>query len=82
MANEKLLLEKELARWKRRHAEIQTRLGDIAKKERRLLAFVQDPASSPLLPTSHLPNPAVASAAQAGSAATTAGRLRMKEISY
>jgi hypothetical protein len=41
MSNEKILLHKELARWKRRHAEIQKRLGEIAAKERRLLAVVQ-----------------------------------------
>ena len=41
MSNEKTLLHKELARWKRRHFEIQKRLGEIAAKERRLLAVVQ-----------------------------------------
>lgn len=41
MSNEKTLLHRELARWKRRHAEIQKRLGEIAAKERRLLAVVQ-----------------------------------------
>jgi hypothetical protein len=42
MSNEKTLLHKELARWKRRHVEIQRRLGEIAAKERRLLAVVQE----------------------------------------
>ncbi len=41
MSNEKTLLHRELARWKRRHAEIEKRLGEIAAKERRLLAVVQ-----------------------------------------
>ncbi len=41
MSNEKTLLHRELARWKRRHAEIQKRLAEIAAKERRLLAVVQ-----------------------------------------
>ncbi len=41
MSNEKTLLHRELARWKRRHAEIQKRLAEIAAKERKLLAVVQ-----------------------------------------
>jgi hypothetical protein len=41
MSNEKTLLHKELARWKRRHVEIEIRLNAIAAKERRLLAVVQ-----------------------------------------
>ncbi len=41
MSNEKTLLHRELARWKRRHLEIQKRLSEIAAKERRLLAVVQ-----------------------------------------
>jgi hypothetical protein len=41
MSNEKTLLHKELARWKRRHVEITARLNAIAAKERRLLAVVQ-----------------------------------------
>ncbi len=41
MANEKTLLHKELARWRRRYVQIQTRLGEIAAKERRLLTLVQ-----------------------------------------
>lgn len=41
MSNEKTLLHKELARWKRRHIEIERRLGEIAAKERKLLAVVQ-----------------------------------------
>ena len=41
MANEKNLLNKELARWKRRHAEIQARLDQIRAKEQKLLALVQ-----------------------------------------
>jgi hypothetical protein len=41
MANEKTLLHKELARWKRRYVEIETRLNAIAAKERRLLGVVQ-----------------------------------------
>jgi hypothetical protein len=41
MSNEKTLLHKELARWKRRHVEITNRLNEIAAKERRLLALVQ-----------------------------------------
>ena len=45
MANEKQLLKRELDRWKRRHAEIEARLAEIADKERRLLALVPDAGS-------------------------------------
>jgi hypothetical protein len=41
MANEKMLLHKELERWTRRHKEIQARLSDLGTKEQRLLALVQ-----------------------------------------
>lgn len=41
MANEKLLLQKELQRWKRRHAEIDQRLKAIAAKERSLMTVIQ-----------------------------------------
>jgi hypothetical protein len=41
MSNEKTLLHRELARWKRRHLQIQKRLAEIAAKERRLLTVVQ-----------------------------------------
>jgi hypothetical protein len=45
MANEKMLLQKELTRWTRRHKEIQARLGEIAAKEQRLMALVQGPGA-------------------------------------
>lgn len=41
MANEKLLLHKELDRWKTRHAEIRRRLSEIAAKEQRLMVHIQ-----------------------------------------
>ena len=47
MANEKMLLQKELERWKRRHKEISTRLTELAAKERRLMALVQQPPAAP-----------------------------------
>jgi hypothetical protein len=43
LSNEKVLLTKELDRWKTRHVEIDKRLGEIAAKERRLMTFVQAP---------------------------------------
>lgn len=57
MANEKLLLTKELERWKVRHVEIRRRLAEIATKERRLMAYVQgeavpgDPAAPSAAPS-------------------------------
>ena len=41
MANEKLLLQKELERWECRRVEIESRLAAIAAKERRLMAVIQ-----------------------------------------
>ncbi len=49
MANEKMLLQKELDRWTRRRKEIQGRLGELAKKEQRLLALVQGPGAVTIL---------------------------------
>lgn len=55
MANEKLLLTKELERWRVRHVEIRRRLEEIATKERRLMAYVQaapaDPAAATTAPS-------------------------------
>jgi hypothetical protein len=70
MANEKQLLQRELARWGRRHAEIQVRLGEIAAKEQRLMAVVQNPS----LTSSVTPLPPTEAAA--------ARRLRIKEFTY
>jgi hypothetical protein len=71
MANEKMLLQKELARWSRRHKEIQGRLGEIATKEQRLMALVQVPG-------------AVAAVASAGPAVdpSLARRVKVKEFTY
>lgn len=41
LANEKERLSQELAAARRRHTEIQTRLAEIAEKERRLFAFIK-----------------------------------------
>jgi hypothetical protein len=72
IANEKLLIHKELERWTRRHVEIQTRLGEIAAKETLLMSIVQSqnvvpPSPSPSAPTT----------------ANSAGqRVKIKEFSY
>lgn len=83
MSNEKTLLHRELARWKRRHVEIQKRLSEIAAKERRLLAVVQGgemalgvvteagAAGSPAGPFEPEPVPAEVS-----------GRFKVQELSY
>ncbi len=70
MANEKLLLHKELDRWKNRNSEIQKRLGEIAAKEQRLMSMVQSA-------------PETAVAAPAPPIETPAGqRVKVKEFSY
>ena len=72
MANEKLLLNKELERWKGRHAEIQKRLAEIAAKEQRLMAMVQA-----------APGGAIAHAPAAPPIEPPPGqRVKIKEFSY
>lgn len=79
MANEKLLLQKELARWKHRHIEIQTRLSEIAAKERRLIAVIQADQMPPGLvsPTGIAPQ-----AADADVPASVSGRIKVQQLSY
>jgi hypothetical protein len=95
MANEKTLLRKELARWKRRHAEIQKRLGEIAAKERKLMALVQAEGYAPGAPPEPI-DPANPNAeAHAGFAGFTnvaarpaeiapdaAARIKVQELTY
>jgi hypothetical protein len=84
MSNEKTLLHRELARWKRRHVEIQKRLAEIAAKERRLLAVVQggemalgvvvtDDGASQAAGGTPLPLPLPAE---------VSGRFKVQELSY
>ncbi len=72
IANEKLLIQKELERWTRRHSEIQTRLGEIASKEARLMALVQkeNNASLPV------------ETASSFSSNSVGQRVKIKEFSY
>jgi hypothetical protein len=80
MANEKTLLHEQLARWKRRRGEIQTRLNEIAAKERRLMALVQTGdmalgtvpealASDSNIPTTTIPT-------------EVSGRFKIQDLSY
>jgi len=71
IANEKLLLQKELERWNRRHSEIQERLREIAVKEARLMSLVQI-QSAVSVP--------VQSASSTGNSAGQ--RVKIKEFSY
>jgi hypothetical protein len=48
MANEKLLLEREVARASRRNTEIQRRLKEIAAKEERLMKIVRGAKFAPV----------------------------------
>lgn len=75
MANEKLLLQKELQRWARRHKEIQFRLREIAAKEQRLMALVQAEAgAAPFGPSLPADKPPVEN--------LLGQKLKIKEFSY
>ncbi len=75
MANEKLLLQKELDRWARRHQEIEFRLREIAAKEARLMALVQGEAGSrPSSSSSPREAPPIES--------PVIPRMKIKEFSY
>jgi hypothetical protein len=69
MANEKLLLHKELDRSKHRNTEIRKRLGEIAAKEQRLMALVQT-------------GPAAIAATPPPIDVPAAHRVKVKEFSY
>jgi hypothetical protein len=71
LANEKILIQKELERWTRRQAEIQTRLGEIGAKETRLMLVVQ--SHQVLAPPSQSTTSIDNSIAQ---------RVKVKEFSY
>lgn len=89
MANEKLLLQKELQRWERRHIEIKNRLIAIAAKERRLLAVIQadqmppgvhNPSGNPS--TSAAPSWLAQSEPIQDVSPATASRFKVQELSY
>jgi hypothetical protein len=71
LSNEKVLLTRELDRWKTRHVDIEKRLGEIAAKERRLMTFVQASEAS------H-----GASTPVSALEPTVEGRVKFKELSY
>ena len=88
MANEKLLLQKELARWDRRHVEIQNRLGAIAAKERRLMAVILGDSMPPGVHESSGPAPAsstptwLAQNESASDSPDTVSRIKVRELTY
>ncbi len=83
MANEKLLLEKELERWKYRHREIQKRLAEIAAKEQRLMTFVKyGPALVDAMPAPAGATPAPVGATPAPIDFHTDGRFKVEEFTY
>ena len=74
IANQKLLLQTELDRWTKRHAQIQTRLAEIAEKQTRLMAIVQSEADiAAANRPSHQAEPTFAS---------PGNRVKFKEFSY
>lgn len=94
MANEKLLLQKELQRWEHRHVEIQNRLAAIAAKERRLMAVIQ---GDQMPPGVHTPSGAANTSSTAATTSPSwmaqvdtsrdvspaaASRIKVQELSY
>jgi hypothetical protein len=71
MANEKMLLRKELERFTRRHQEIKIRLAELAAKETRLLTLVQGPGAAALGPPP-----------EGELDATISRRVKVKEFTY
>ncbi len=89
MANEKLLLQKELQRWDRRFVEIQNRLAAIAAKERRLLKVIQGDQMPPGVhdvSRNCAPNPISARPVQSETLSelspATISRFKVQELSY
>ncbi|MDR3637649.1 MAG: hypothetical protein P4L84_27835 [Isosphaeraceae bacterium] len=83
MANEKLLLTKELERGNRRRAEIDSRLAEIHAKSERLLAFVQNPAAAVAEPARVANGPESPVPPTATPAAPPAlGRFKTTELNY
>ncbi len=80
LANEKLLLEREVARASRRGAEIRRRLKEIAAKEDRLMKIVNGTAPAPPAPSQAQPSPAAEPVAPADP--VIAGRFKISEFSY
>ncbi len=80
LANEKLLLEREVARASRRGIEIQRRLKEIAAKEDRLMklaqgaALAQEPASQRL--------PVSSAALETPAEIPTSSRFKISEFTY
>jgi hypothetical protein len=80
LANEKLLLEREVARASRRSADIRRRLKEIAAKEDRLMKIVQGTAPAPAAPSEVRPSPAAEPVAADDPVLT--GRFKISEFSY
>lgn len=81
LANERKRLQLELDRWRRRHAEIEARLAEIADKERRLYGFVEKPARDAQVPSVGNSSQRLRDA-QSAPAADNGRRLRATEHSY
>lgn len=86
MANEKLLLQKELERWTVRHGEIRRRLSEIAAKEQRLMALVQDAPGGAIAGVRTSPSALTVTLEEATQEVTIeaplAKRVRIKEFTY
>jgi len=80
LANEKLLLEREVARASRRGIEIRRRLKEIAAKEDRLMKLAKGAASAPESASQRLPVPSAAP--ETPVEMPTSSRFKISEFTY
>src|SRR5271157_2609298 len=80
LANEKLLLDREVARASRRGIEIQRRLKEIAAKEDRLMKLAQGAAPPPEPASQRLPVPSAAP--ETPVEMPTSSRFKVSEFTY
>ncbi len=82
MANEKLLLEREVERAARRNADIRHRLKEIAAKESRLMKFVSGAAPEAALGTDPQPSTAPQIETVPAPSYPMDSRFKVSEFSY
>jgi hypothetical protein len=80
LANEKLLLEREVARASRRGIEIRRRLKEIAAKEDRLMKLAQGAAPAP--EPAYQRSPAAAAAPEPPVEMPPSSRFKISEFTY
>jgi hypothetical protein len=82
MANEKLLLEREVARASRRGIEIQRRLKEIAAKEDRLMKLAKGAGAAPVREPASQRLPVSSAAPETPVETPTSSRFKISEFTY